>query len=82
MRTPSPSDRTGTTLASASPKTSLRRRGFLLSLGAGGAGAAAAVLKALPTTAAVEPQTTSSNHPGSGYRESEHVRDYYRSARL
>jgi hypothetical protein len=82
MRTPSPSDRTVTTPANASPQTSLRRRGFLLSLGAGGAGAAAAALNALPTVAAVDPQTTSSNHQGSGYRESEHVRDYYRSARL
>jgi hypothetical protein len=82
MRTPSPSDRTVTTPASASPKTSLRRRGFLLSLGAGGAGAAAAVLNALPPVAAVEQQTTSSDQQGSGYRESEHVRDYYRSARL
>lgn len=82
MRTPSPSDRTVTTPASASPKTSLRRRGFLLSLGAGGAGAAAAVLNALPTAAVVEPQTMTSNQMGSGYRETEHVRDYYRSARL
>jgi len=82
MRTPSPSDRTVATPANASPKTSLRRRGFLLSLGAGGAGAAAAVLNALPTVAAVEQQTASSNHQSSGYRESEHVRDYYHSARL
>jgi hypothetical protein len=82
MRTPSPSDRTVTTPANASPETNLRRRGFLLSLGAGGAGAAAVALNARPELAAVLPQATSSNKQGGGYRETKHVRDYYRSAKL
>ena len=58
----------------------LKRRRFLLALGAGAAGSAVAVTKAIAApvvgeAAAVVTET-------SGYRETEHVRDYYASARI
>ena len=55
------------------------RRRFLFTLGVGGAGAAAAASGALQ--AAVAPQAAPTSDDGT-YRESEHVRDYYASARL
>ena len=63
---------------SAQQSTDVKRRRFLLALGAGSAGAAAA---AVPVAQAVEAAT---QPPGesSGYRETEHVRDYYASTRL
>lgn len=82
MRIPSPSDRTVSSAANAVPETNLRRRNFLFSLGAGGAGAASVALNALPAVAAVTPQATESKPHDSGYRETEHVRDYYRSTKL
>jgi hypothetical protein len=55
------------------------RRRFLLALGAGGAGAAAAATQAvanpvLPAAAPAEAE--------SGYRETDHVRDYYATTRI
>jgi DMSO/TMAO reductase YedYZ molybdopterin-dependent catalytic subunit len=55
------------------------RRRFLFALGAGGAGAAAAA--ASPTSAAPATAPAVADAP-SGYRETEHVRDYYDSARI
>jgi len=64
--------------APQAPSTNLKRRRFLLALGAGSAGAAAA---AAPIAAqAVDPAADPS--ASKGYRETEHVRDYYASARL
>ena len=59
-----------------------RRRGFLFSLGAGGIAAAAAVLK--PVSEAVPEAALSppAPEPGAGYRETSHVRDYYRTTKL
>ncbi len=57
--------------------TDFKRRRFLFALSASGVGAAA---PALATTAAV--QGTSETAQSSGYRETQHVRDYYDSARL
>jgi len=58
-----------------------RRRRFLFALGAGGAGAAAVVTQSLVTpiaqVSASEPAAGS-----SGYRETQHVRDYYQTTRL
>jgi hypothetical protein len=60
------------------PSTDVKRRRFLLALGAGSAGAAAvAVPLANAVEVAAEPQTES-----KGYRETEHVRDYYATTRL
>lgn len=84
MRTPpSSGDRQVATPAEASAAdTRLTRRRFLLGLGAGGAGAATVAVGALPSLAAAEPAAVASNQGGNGYRETEHVRDYYRTAKL
>ncbi len=58
----------------------LKRRRFLLALGAGTAGTAAAAAQAVTTAkldAAVKAPAGS-----SGYQETDHVRDYYASARI
>lgn len=65
----------------ASSSTDSKRRRFLLTLGLGGAGAAAAVVTAAPA-AAVNAMTAVPEAPADGYRESAHVRDYYRTAKL
>ena len=61
--------------------TDLKRRRFLLGLGAGGAGAAAVAAQplaaALPAAASETPTDAT-----QGYRESEHVRDYYATTRI
>ena len=66
--------------ASPSTSTDLKRRGFLLALGTGGAGAAAAVIAA--PIAVVAPHAATPSDDSTGYRETEHVRDYYRTARI
>ena len=65
----------------ASSSTDSKRRRFVLTLGLGGAGAAAAVVAAAPA-AAVGAVTTAPDALSDGYRESAHVRDYYRTAKL
>lgn len=74
-------DKAGVT-SSTRPEPDLRteftRRRFLFALGAGGAGAAAAA--ASPAIAA--PAAVPAADASSGYRETEHVRDYYDSARI
>jgi len=63
----------------AAPELSRRRLLFALSAGSAGAVAAAAspALAKPASTAAVAPVATA-----SGYRETEHVRDYYATTRL
>jgi hypothetical protein len=67
-------------VAATSAADSKRRR-FLLTLGLGSAGAAAAAAAAAPA-AAVEAVMAAPDAPADGYRESAHVRDYYRTAKL
>lgn len=59
----------------------LRRRGFLLSIGAGGTAAAAVALKPL---SAVSPPAVPLAAPaaGQGYRDTQHIRDYYRTTKI
>jgi hypothetical protein len=61
--------------------TDLKRRRFLLALGAGGAGAAAVAAQALaaPIVPAALPADADASQ---GYRETEHIRDYYATTRL
>ena len=63
---------------STQPSTDTKRRRFLLALGAGSAGAAVA---AVPVANAVE-ATSAAAEESKGYRETEHVRDYYATTRL
>ena len=62
--------------------TDLKRRRFLFTLGAGGAGAAVAVSSALPGTAAAQVAAPPADDQNAAYRATEHVRDYYRTAKL
>ncbi|GAB4181954.1 MAG: hypothetical protein Fur0039_26690 [Rhodocyclaceae bacterium] len=58
--------------------TNPRRRKLLAGLGAGGAGVAAALAAGrLPAQAGTEPARTEAD---KGYRLTEHVRSYYRTA--
>ena len=81
MRAPLRSPRSAATVSDAAPSsTDPRRRRFLFTLGVGGAGVAAASVAALPVVA-TDPVNTDSDSDGR-YRETTHVRDYYRSAKL
>jgi hypothetical protein len=62
------------------PSLNAKRRQLLLVMGAGGAGAVAAA--AVPAIAAAPPAPpAASKRSSSGYRVSEHVRNYYQTAR-
>ena len=61
--------------------TDLKRRRFLLALGAGGAGAAAVATTPLARPLAPT-EITGAADSGQGYRETEHVRDYYATTRI
>ena len=68
--------------APPSSSADLKRRHFLLALGAGGVSAASVAVAALPgATEAITPQAPAGT-ADAGYRETEHVRDYYRTARV
>jgi hypothetical protein len=61
--------------------TNLKRRRFLFTLGAGGAGVAAVATQSLAAPlreVAAEAPTEKSQ----GYRETDHVRDYYATTRI
>ncbi|MBZ0133773.1 MAG: hypothetical protein M9884_04640 [Rhodocyclaceae bacterium] len=61
--------------------TNLKRRGFLVTVGLGSAGAAASAFGGktlIDKTIATENKSDS----GKGYRLSEHVQNYYRSTRV
>lgn len=64
--------------------TSLKRRSFLISLGLGGAGAAAGVIggKSLMEKQAATGGEQESDKKSKGYRLTEHVKNYYRTTRI
>ncbi len=57
-----------------------KRRGFMLAAGAGGAAAVGAV--ALTAVPAAQKVAKSAPSKTGAYHESEHIRDYYDSARM
>jgi hypothetical protein len=61
--------------------TDLKRRRFLLALGAGSAGAAAVVAQPLAQPL-VQSATEGATDGQKGYRETEHIRDYYATTRI
>jgi len=67
--------------ARVSQSTDLKRRRFLLALGASGAGAAAVAAQTLaaPVVPAAVPADADASQ---GYRETDHIRDYYATTRL
>jgi hypothetical protein len=64
----------------SSGAASPRRRGFLLTLGTGGVAAVAAAIK--PISDATPELQESAAQAGQGYRETEHIRDYYRTTKI
>ena len=61
--------------------TNLKRRRFLLALGAGGAGAAAVAAQPLSQPLAQSTAEVAADTQ-KGYRETEHIRDYYATTRI
>jgi len=59
----------------------IKRRRFLLALGAGGAGAAAVAANSLAAPVLPEPSAAAGDAP-QGYRVTDHIRDYYASTRI
>ena len=66
---------------SSAARTNSRRRNFLLALGLGGAGAAALAARSL-SSVAPEAEQPDDGAAAAGYQESEHVRRYYRTAKI
>jgi hypothetical protein len=58
----------------------LRRRGFLLTLGTGGAATVAVALK--PLSEAIPESPIAAPAAGQGYSDTQHVRDYYRTTKI
>ncbi len=67
--------------ASPAPQTDVKRRRFMLALGASGAATAAATAQAVASPI-VPVQSAAADEKSSGYRETDHVRTYYASTRL
>ena len=63
-----------------SSRTDARRRGFLLALGAGGAGAAALAARSL-TGVSPKTEPTPDANDGQGYRLTDHVKRYYQTTK-
>ena len=62
-------------------KAKLSRRNFLLTVGAGGAATAAAIVATKSITPSA-PQTSKDKRATRGYQASEHVNNYYRTAKV
>jgi hypothetical protein len=82
MRSKHPGDRPSThqVTNTAAPQSRPQRRNFLLALGAGGAGAAIVAARAL-SGGAVSPDAAPAPE-GKGYTVTDHVRRYYRTAKI
>ena len=65
---------------SSSAAANRRRRNFLLTLGTGGVAAVAAAIK--PISDATPELQAPAAQAGQGYRETEHIRDYYRTTKI
>jgi hypothetical protein len=66
---------------SSRSRTDSRRRGFLLALGAGGAGAAALAARKL-TGVAPQGDAAAPSDDGQGYRLTDHVKRYYQTTKI
>ena len=62
--------------------TDHKRRRFLLALGAGGAGSAAVATQTALGGPVAPAEIPGESDSGQGYRETEHVRDYYATTRI
>ena len=66
---------------SDSRATDVKRRGFLLALGAGGIGAAAIAARSLPGVAPAAASGSADAASGEGYRVTDHVKRYYETTK-
>jgi hypothetical protein len=66
----------------ATPAPDYKRRRFLFAIGAGGAAAATVAAGAAPAAAQVNTAVAQADDTASGYRVTEHVRDYYRTTKI
>ncbi len=64
-----------------SSHTNLRRRGFLLTLGVGGAGAAAIAARSL-SAGSVTATAAAAGSDDGGYTATAHVQTYYKTAKV
>jgi len=62
-------------------KAKLSRRNFLLTVGAGGAAATAAVIVA-KTPDSASPENSKDKRATRGYQVSEHINNYYRTTKV
>lgn len=76
----SPQPNASAPVAPIAHSTDLTRRRFLLAVGAGGAGAATVATQALVAPVAATAPVELAE--GQGYRETQHVRDYYATTRI
>ena len=83
MRSKRPGDHSSKREATpaAAPRIQPQRRNFLLALGAGGAGAAIVAARAL-SGGAVAPDAAVPSSESKGYAVTDHVRRYYRTAKI
>ena len=65
-----------------SRRTNLQRRGFLLTLGVGGAGAAAVAVRTLSAGSVAPGAASEPDADGAGYQVTDHVRRYYSTAKV
>jgi len=84
MRSTDRSDRPTAPVETQSPsqQTNLKRRGFLLTLGIGSAGAAAIAASSLTTAVPDTGASSDEASGGAGYQMSDHIRRYYRTAKI
>jgi hypothetical protein len=66
----------------SAPGTNLKRRGFLLTLGVGGVGAAAVAARSITGGAIDADPAVTTPSDGKGYEVTEHVRRYYRTTKV
>jgi hypothetical protein len=64
----------------AEKKAKLSRRNFLMTLGAGGAATAAAIVAKTPSSQS--PSDSKDKRATRGYQASEHVNNYYRTTKV
>jgi len=65
----------------SAPNANLKRRGFLLTLGVGGVGAAAVAARSM-TGAPIDAEPVVTATDSKGYAVTEHVRRYYRTMKV
>ena len=63
-------------------KAVLSRRNFLLTVGAGGAATAAAIVATKAPAPALDKSDKSDKRATSGYKVSEHINNYYRTTKV